>query len=241
MVLREFSEQPATPARQAVPPRQVPAKRGPTLEGEALRDPAAARAAAASGELTTSGVGWGFWVVQGFVAVAVVCLASGALLPWLKVTGSLSEDLAPMLQSLAEIVSILSGPESMLNITQEIGGLQGYGKLTLGIALIVMITLVVDIFFYRKSVAPGIIYLVTGIVAVGAIGLDLINYYRFYEDMQSLSLLFGVQLADVIQVFDQFVDLEITPMIGLPLTAVGLVLLLVAGASRLVVSLAARR
>jgi hypothetical protein len=78
-------------------------------------------------------------------------------------------------------------------------------------------------------------------VAIGAIGLDLINYYRFYEDMQSLGLLFGVQLADVVQVFDQFVDLEITPMIGLPLTAVGLVLLLVAGASRLVVSLATRR
>jgi sRNA-binding regulator protein Hfq len=104
-----------------------------------------------------------------------------------------------------------------------------------------MITLVVDIFVYRKSVIPGIIYLVTGVVAIGAIGLDLINYYRFYEDMQSLGLLFGVQLADVIQVFDQFVDLEITPMIGLPLTAVGLVLLLIAGASRLVVSLVSRR
>jgi hypothetical protein len=186
-------------------------------------------------------VGWGFWVVQGFVAVAVVCLASGALLPWLKVTGSLSENLEPMVQGIAEIVSILSGPESMFNVTQEIGGLQGYGKLTLGIALIVLITLVVDILVYRKSVIPGIIYLVTGIVAIGAIGLDLVNYYRFYEDMQSLSLLFGVQLADVVQVLDQFIDLEITPMIGLPLTGVGLVLLLIAGTGRLVVSLASRR
>jgi hypothetical protein len=247
MVLREFAEQPATPARQPGAVGHAPPKRGPTLEGQAWQEPGPGaqtrrpQAPAASGELTASGVGWGFWLVQGFEAVAVVCLASGALLPWIKVTGSLSQDLEPMIQGIAEIVSILSGPESMFNVSMEIGGLEGYGKLTLGIALVVLITLVVDIFVYRKSVIPGIVYLVTGFVAIGAIGLDLVNYYRFYEDMQSLSLLFGVQLADVVQVFDQFIELEITPMVGLPLTGVGLVLLLVAGMARLVVSLVRRR
>ena len=239
MVLREFSPQPSTPARQAVPARRS----GPTVEGRAIGGPAPAAPIrrpppqAAQQARASTGVTAAFWIVQGFAVAAIVCLATGAFLPWLKVSGSLSQDLQPLVQGIAEIVASLSGQESVFNMTQEIGGLQGYGKLTLGVAIIAAIVLAVDVFFWRKSVVPGIVYLVTGLLAAAAIGFDLINYYRYYEQIQDLSLLFGVQLADVVEVFGQFIEVTITPMIGLPLTGIGLVLLFVAGAARLAVSL----
>ena len=168
---------------------------------------------------------------------AVLCLATGAFLPWLKITGSLSQDLQPLIQGIADIVATLSGPNSMFNISQEIGGLEGYGKLTLAIAVVSMIALVVDIFFFRKSVVPGIVYLVSGLIAAGAIGFDLINYYRYYEQLSDLTLLFGIQLSDVVQVLEHLIEIEITPMIGLPLTIAGLLLLLLGGLGRLIVAL----
>jgi hypothetical protein len=232
LVLREWGtapgDRPATPVRQPRPVQQ----RGPTMEGPVQRAaPRAAAPAASSG-----GGSVAFWAAQGIVVVAIICLAAGALLPWLKVSGSLSQDLQPLVQGIANLVASLSGSDSMFNVTQEIGGLEGYGKLTLGLALIATIVLIVDLFFYRKSVVPGIVYLVTGLVAVAAIGLDLVNYYRYYEQIQDLSLLFGMQLSEVIQVFDQFIDVQITPMVGLPLTGAGLILLLVGGGGRLLVS-----
>jgi hypothetical protein len=249
MVLREFDAPSPTPARR---PNLV-GQRSPTVEGQALRPPApAAQArgprpaqprpepqAAESAVASTA-----FWLVQGFAAAAVVCLASGAFLPWLRVTGSLSQDLQPLLQGLAGIVATLSGSDSVMNLTQEIGGLQGYGKLTLGVAVIAMITLAVDIFLVRKahkSVIPGVVYLVAGLMASGAMVLDMINYYRFYDQIQSMSLLFGVKLADVVKVFGQFIEVKITPLIGLPLTAIGLVLLLAVAVARLAVTLLDRR
>jgi pSer/pThr/pTyr-binding forkhead associated (FHA) protein len=245
MVLREFSAPAPTPARQPSPAKQ----RGPTMEGRALRGPAVAapahgaRRSAQRPEpavASSAGVEVVFWLVQGFAAAAVVCLASGAFLPWLKVTGSLSQNLQPLVQSLANVVATLSGSDSVFNLTQEIGGLQGYGKLTLGVAVIGAITLAVDVFLVRearKSVVPGIVYLLAGLVATGAMASDLINYYRYYDQIQSLSLLFGVQLADVVKVFGQFIEVKITPLIGLPLTALGLVLLLAVGAARLAATL----
>ena len=127
----------------------------------------------------------------------------------------------------------------MFNVSQQIGGLDGYGRLTLGIAALSTLALAVDIFVYRSAI-PGIVYLVAGIVATGAIGFDLVNYYRYYDQLQDLTLLLGIQLADVVQVFDQFIDLQIRPMIGLYLTGAGLVLLLIAGVGRLVIAALAR-
>lgn len=241
LVLSEYSAQATAQPR----PRSAE-ERVRTAEGSAARprqpppQPAPRVLSGTQGrEHTSAGVTAAFWLVQGLTTAAVVCLATGAFLPWLKVTGSLSQDLQPLIQSLANIVAILSGPDSIFSITQEISGLEGYGKLTLGIAGVGTIALVVDIFSYgcRKSVVPGVVYLVSGLIAAGAMGFDLVNYYRFYKQMRDLSLLFGVQLTDVVQVFDQFIDVQVTPMIGLLLTGAGLVLLLVGGVSRLVVAL----
>jgi hypothetical protein len=188
-------------------------------------------------EATPAGVSVLFWLVQGLVIVAVVCLATGAMLPWLRVTGSLTENLAPQVQGILNIIASLSGQESLLGVEKEIHGLEGYGKLTLGIAAIGVIVLIADIFVIRKSSVPGVVYLLLGLVAAGAIGIDLVNYYRIYQEAREFSILFGVQFSEVIEFFDQWIDLDVTILIGLPLTGAGLALLLVGGIGRLVVPL----
>ena len=219
-----------------------------TAEGQAIQSPVArppsgpaARVAGGAGDASRAATGTTipFWLAQGIATAAVICLGAGALLPWIQVSGSLSQNLQPLVQGIAELVAGLSGSDSIFNVSQQIGGLDGYGRLTLGIAAISTLALAVDIFFY-KSLVPGIVYLVSGIVAAGAIGFDLINYYRYYDQLQDLTLLMGIQLADVVQVFDQFIDLQITPMIGLYLTGAGLVLLLIAGVGRLAVAYLSR-
>ncbi|MFC2030232.1 FHA domain-containing protein [Chloroflexota bacterium] len=178
-----------------------------------------------------------FWLVQGIVAAAVVLLASGAMLPWLRVTGSLSQDLGPLLQGVTGAVSSIFGQDAFFEFTQEISGLEGFGKLTLAVAVISAVAMIVDIFFIRGSVVPGIIYLLSGLLAMGAMASDLMNFYQLYQQASSWSLLFGIQLADVIEVFSHFIDMQITPLPGLPLTVLGLVLLLVGGIGRIVVAL----
>ena len=181
-----------------------------------------------------------FWLVQGMITASVVCLAAGAFLPWIEISGSLSRDLQPLVQGIADLVASLSGQDSILNVSQRIGGMQGYGKLTLGIAIVSTIALVVDIFFYRRSVVPGVIYLGTGMISMGAMGFDLVNYLHYYEELQDLSLLFGIELGEVVQVFGQFIEVQANPMSGLFLTIAGLVLLFVGGIGRLVVALLER-
>jgi len=177
-----------------------------------------------------------YWSVQATVAAAIVCLGAGAFLPWLQVTGSLAKDLQPLLQTLADIVAVLSGPDSVLNVSQQIDGLEGYGKLTLVVAVVSMGALVIDIFFHRRSAIPGIVYLLSSLMAGGAIAFDLVNYYRFYSQMKDLTLLFGIQLEEVVEVFDQFLEVTVSPMIGLVLTGLGLLLLLVGAVGRLSVA-----
>jgi hypothetical protein len=219
LVIRERT-QPSTQPRAAAPPRISP------------RQPARRRA--------STGIGVMFWLAQVLVGAAVVCLASGAFLPWLKVTGSLSQDMEPIIQDITEIISSIMGSD-FLFVTQEISGLEGYGKLTLGVAVVAAIVLVVDVFFYRESVAAGIVYLISGLLAAGAMAADLKNLYDIYNQVQAVSLLFGIKLSDVIEVFDEFIKVEVMPLPGLYLTGLGLVVLLVAGFSRLLVSFLERR
>jgi hypothetical protein len=231
MVLRD-----SQPAPAKSPDGRVAQDAIRTAEGQAIQSPAARSSPRPK---TPAGGTIALWLAQGVATVAVVCLGAGALLPWIKISGSLSQDLQPLVQGIAELVASLSGSDSVFNVSQQIGGLDGYGRLTLGIAVISTAALTVDIFFYR-SVVPGIVYLVSGIVAAGAIGFDLLNYYRYYDQLQDLTLLLGIQLGEVVQVFDQFIDLQITPMVGLYLTGAGLILLLAAGIGRLLVAFRAR-
>ena len=242
MVLREHVAQP--PIEGPVPAHGPQPAPGQGYIAGAGERPRKAKAPPVDGGVPRSGAhtaaGVLFWLAQGIIAVAVVCLASGAFLPWLRVTGSLSQELGPLLQGITDAVSYFLGGDSFFEFTQEISGLEGYGKLTLAVAAISLIALIVDVFFYRKSVVPAIVYLLSALIAMGAMASDLSNFYKLYKEAETWSLLFGIQLADVIQVFDQFIDMTVTPLPGLPLTVVGLVLLLLGGIGRLVVAILER-
>jgi hypothetical protein len=67
-----------------------------------------------------------------------------------------------------------------------------------------------------------------------------VNYARFYNQVKELSLVFGIQLADIVQVLDHLIEVQVTPMIGLPLTGAGLVLLLAGGIGRAIVAFVER-
>jgi pSer/pThr/pTyr-binding forkhead associated (FHA) protein len=188
----------------------------------------------------STGTSVAFWLVTGVVLVAIVCLATGAFLPWLRLTGSLSQDLEPLIKGVTDIISSIFGEDSLFHVTQEVNGLDGYGKLTLGIAAICTVALVVDLFFHRKSVVPAVVYLLSGMIAVGAMASDLVNVWGLYKQVESWSVMFGIELGQVVEFFDQFIKMEVEPLIGLQLTVVGLVLLLVGGIGRLLVALLAR-
>jgi hypothetical protein len=70
--------------------------------------------------------------------------------------------------------------------------------------------------------------------------LELVNLRQMYENAASLSLLFGVQLRQIIEVFDRFIDVQVTLLPGLTLTMLGLVLLIFGGAGRLLVAVLGR-
>ena len=181
-----------------------------------------------------------FGLMAGLVALSVVCLAAGAFLPWLRIEGAMAQNPGQLIESATDIISSVFGSDSLFHITQEIGGLEGYGKLTLGIAAICAIMLAVDLFLARRSVVAGIIYLLTALLAMGAMASDLMNIYRLYKQIESVSLLFGIQLGEVVQLLGQFVEMQVTPLIGLYLTGIGLVLLLLGGVGRLGVALLSR-
>lgn len=237
MVPRELGSQSAAPSsfREM---RKVDGALGP--EGVS-QSPAAgvSRSADKAREGARAGPGLvaAYWLVQAIVMAGIVCLSVGAFLPWLQVTGSLAQDLQPLLQGLADIVAIFSGQDSIFNVSQQINGMEGYGKLTLLVAIVSMIALGVDVLFHRQSAIPAIVYLLSSLMAGGAIAFDLVNYYRFYDQMKDLTLLFGIQLVQVVEVFDQFLDVTVTPMLGLALTGLGLILLLIGAVGRLGVAI----
>ena len=193
-------------------------------------------------DTSTAGTTVAFWLAQVLVAVAVVCLAAGAFLPWFRVTGSLSRDMAPILQGITDIVSSFLG-EDLLSITQDISGLGGFGKVSLGLAVICAILLIVDMagtssgFLTRRSVVAAVVYLVTSLLAIAVIAAELKNVYDLYDQVQSMTLLLGIRLADVVEAFGKFIELKVTFLPGLYLTVAGLAFLLVGGVVRLVVAI----
>lgn len=177
-----------------------------------------------------------YWSVQGLVAVAVVFLAAGAFLPWIRVTGSLSQELGPVLQNLTDVASWVLGTDSFFRYTQDIGGLEGYGKITLAIAALSLIALLADI-FYRRSAVPGVLYLLSGLIVTGAMAFELASFSKLAERAAPLTLLFGVQLRQIVKVFDRFIDVQVALLPGIVLTMMGLALLMVGGAGRLLVAI----
>jgi hypothetical protein len=180
-----------------------------------------------------------FWLAQALVVISILCLVAGAFLPWFRVTGSLTRDMEPLIQGIAEVISSFTG-EDLISVTQEIRGFQGFGKFSVGIAFVCLVMLIVDVSVLRRSVVPGIIYLLAGLGALGVMLSDLLGLRDTIDQLQSMTLLFGIELADVIEAFGRFIEVEITLLPGTYLTLLGLGCLLLGGIARLLALLVGR-
>jgi len=245
LVLRQHAAQPAAqlPPLPATPSQPAVSGQPGPLQPVPIYAPPSGGSGAPAGagveQRTSAGVQVAFWLVQVLIGAAVVCLAAGALLPWFRVTGSLSGDLESLIKGVSEIVSSFIG-ENLLSVTQDISAMSGFGRLTLGLAVLSGIMLIVDIFLRRKWIIASLVYLLpSAVVSVVIVG-DLKNLYDLYEQVQSIGLLFGVELVDVVEAFGKFIDVEVAILPGLYLTVTGLGLLVVGGIARLVVALLAR-
>ena len=246
LVLRHEAAQPAAPLppQPSTQPSQpaVAGQPGPLQPVPVYAPPGGGRGApagTAAEPRPSAGVQVAFWLVQVLVGASVACLAAGAFLPWFRVTGSLSSDLESLIRGVSDIVSSFIG-ENMLSVTQDISALSGFGRLTLGLAVIAGIMLIADIFLRRRWIVSSLVYLLPAAAVSVLIASDLKNMYDLYEQIQSISLLFGIQLADVVEAFGKFIEVEVTFLPGLYLTGIGLGLLFVGGLARLVVALLAR-
>ncbi len=222
----------AAAAHRPAPLQPVPIH-SPPRQPDGMHREAVERSASATVQIA-------FWSVQVLVAVAVASLAAGAFLPWLRVTGSLSSDMQSLIQGISGIISSFLG-DDLLSVTQEVGALSGTGKLTLGLGVLGGIMLVVDIFLRRDWIVAALVYILPAVAVIAAIIADLKNLHELYQQVQSIGLLFGVELADVVEAFGSFIDVEVTLLPGLYLTVIGLGLLVVGGIARLAVALVARK
>jgi hypothetical protein len=234
-------QMPSQPSSWASPPA-VPAQREP-LQPVPIAAPSGEGWGAAGGHevaaRTGASVQVAFWFVQGLVATSVACLAAGALLPWFRVTGSLSGELESLIRGISDIVSSFIG-DDLLSVTQDVGALSGYGKLTLGLAVLGAIMLIADIFLRRQWIVAALVYILPSAAVSAVIASDLNSLYDLYEQVQSMSLLFGIELADVVEAFGSFMKVEVTLLPGLYLTVAGLGLIFMGGIARLIVALLAR-
>ncbi len=261
MVLRESGARPPSPVaagqpanRTAQPSSQrektaemqhlVPAPpavhaRQPGGASRPASRPPAAKSPASKGAWEGRAVA--FWFVQGLVAAAVVFLASGAFLPWVRITGTVSKELDPLIQAGVGILSSLFGTDPSRLFTREIMGIDSYGTLTLAIAAISLVFLIVDMFFHRTWVVPGIVYLLAGLFAIVAVALDLRTFLQLYNHARALNLLFDIQVDQIMKGVDYLTDIEMAILPGVWLTISGLVLLIVGGIGRLTLSLLNRK
>jgi hypothetical protein len=243
MVMQEYAEQPIVPPQVRAttqpygtvgPPQTAPEMyRGQPSELAWEQAPERPRAQ------VPADTGIAFWLGQGLIVAAVICLAAGAFLPWLRVTGSLSSDLGGLVEGISSIVSSLVG-EDLLSVTQDVSTFSGFGKLSLGIAVACIILLFVDVFLRGRSIVPPLMYILISVLVGVVLVMDLKGLYDVYEQVQSVSTLFGVKLEDVVKAFGKFIDVKVTLLPGLYLTAAGLGLVLVGGIVRLLAALSAR-
>ncbi len=224
------------PAQAAAPHRPAPLQ--PVPVHAPLRQPAGTQYEEV-GRRASAAVQIGFWSVQVLVAAAVASLVAGAFLPWLRVAGSLSSDMQSLIQDVSGILTSFLG-DDLLSVTQEVGALSGTGKLTLGLGVLGGIMLIIDVFLRREWIVAALIYILPAAAVSATIAADLKNLHDLYQQVQSISLLFGVELADVVDAFGSFIDVEVTLLPGLYLTMIGLGLLVVGGIARLAVALGAR-
>jgi hypothetical protein len=217
------------PATAAAPPvGQLAQGAG---QGKAAPAPAARAVIVAPAPATGQGQAqraspW-IWLGRLLAALGGALLVAGAFLPWLQVT------VTPTL------LGFSLGEQSAL-----IGGLQGFGPLTLAIGALLLAVVVLDVLLRSPSRWPGVAVLALAAAGLVVMGIGAATFEASSQQMaQQLGQAFGIDLPGVLEsdLFQEILAIlgdVIQPQLalreGVALTAAGLLLALLGGVSRTV-------
>ena len=166
-------------------------------------------------------------------------------MPWLRIEVELSlqnlpgGDLLNQLLGTAEevIQSVTGQPPLAKTNTIEIQGMEAYGGLMLLTAGVAALVTIVDASMrWWRSWAAGLVYVAIALLPIGMLLLE----FRRFAQLANQQILFGVDLLKIVQGASELIQPKVTPLSGLYLTGIGLVLLLTAGLIRTFVSLVSR-
>lgn len=185
-----------------------------TLIATATAPPAAARPAGP----------WN-WLGRLLPALGGALLVIGAFLPWLQVT------VTPTL------LGFSLGEQSAV-----IGGLQGFGPLTLAIGALLLAVVLLDMLVRPASRWPGIALLLLVVAGLAVMGVGVVTFEASSQQLaRQLGQAFGIDLLSVLEsdLFQEVLTIlggVIQPQLalreGVFVTAAGLLLALLGGASR---------
>lgn len=171
----------------------------------------------------------GAWVWLGRLLAALggALLVAGAFLPWLQVT------VTPTLLGF-----------SLGEQTALIGGLQGFGPLTLAIGALLLVVVLLDVLLRSPSRWPGAAVLLLVTAGLVVMGIGAATFEASSQQMaQQLGRAFGINLPAVLEsdIFQELLNIlgdVIQPQLalreGVFMTAAGLGLALLGGVSRTV-------
>jgi pSer/pThr/pTyr-binding forkhead associated (FHA) protein len=205
--------------------------------------PAASRPPAESSRGKSAPV-W-YWATVALVLGAIVALAIGAFLPWLRVEVELSlqnlpagDLLGQLLGTAEEAIQSATGKAPLPKAnTIEIQGMEAYGGLMLLTAGIAALAAILDVSMrWRRSRVSGLVYVAIALLPL----VMLLTEFRRFAQLANQQILFGVDLLKIVQGASEIIQPKVTPLSGLYLTGIGLVLLLVVGFMRTFVSLISR-
>lgn len=184
-----------------------------------------------------------------FVAVGSLCalalLGIGAFSPWLRVEVELTlqnlpggDQLNQLLATAEAAIQSLTGKPPLVKVnTFEIQGMAAYGGLMLLVTGIAALVTILDLSMrWWRSWEPGFVIVMTAIIP----GVILLIDARKLTRLADQEILFGVDLLTIVQGASEIIQPKLIPLSGLYLTAVGLVLLLIAGLIRTFMALISR-
>jgi hypothetical protein len=206
------------PTAAVAPPAARPAAVGPVPDPGRGQAPDPRR-----GQARRAGA-W-VWLGRLLAALGGALLVAGAFLPWLQVT------VTPTLLGF-----------SLGEQTALIGGLQGFGPLTLAIGALLLVVVLLDVLLRSPSRWPGAAVLVLVTAGLVVMGIGAATFEASSQQMaQQLGRAFGIDLPGVLEsdIFQELLNIlgdviqpQLTLREGVVATAAGLGLALLGGVCR---------
>lgn len=186
------------------------------------------------------------WVVAALVMAGAALVGIGASQPWVRIDLQFTLGQAPGGQMLEDLLSIVEQAAGALLGTQPLirsrsivlGGMETYGALALIAGAVALIGLLVDFGLkLARSVVPGLIYLLAGLIPMVLVYVEI----QRFSALANQEILFGVNLLKMLEGATKLLAPKLTLLTGLYLTGIGLGVLLIAGILRCLMPLLTRK